>query len=62
MTVARPYMYALAAGGQQGVEQLLRGTLADLEITLGLAGYKSLEEIQGKRDEVVVKLGGDARL
>jgi isopentenyl diphosphate isomerase/L-lactate dehydrogenase-like FMN-dependent dehydrogenase len=49
-------MYGLAIGGEQGVEQVLRSTLADLEITMGLSGYKSVEEIQGKREEVLVKV------
>ncbi|KZV67244.1 FMN-dependent alpha-hydroxy acid dehydrogenase [Peniophora sp. CONT] len=53
--VARPFMYALAISGQQGVEEVFRGLLADTEITLGLSGYKSIEEIQGKRDEVMIK-------
>ena len=51
-------MYGLAAGGQVGVEQVLRMTLADLEITMGLAGYTNLQDLWGKRDEVVVKIGG----
>ncbi|KIP02707.1 hypothetical protein PHLGIDRAFT_32097 [Phlebiopsis gigantea 11061_1 CR5-6] len=60
--LGRPFMYALAAGGQAGVEQLLKATLADLEISLGLSGYKNLDEIQGMRDEIVVKLGGEPHL
>ena len=55
-------MYALTVGGQAGVEQLLKATLADLEISLGLSGYKNLQEMQGQRDEVLVKLGERARL
>ena len=55
-------MYALAAGGQAGVEQLLKATLADLEVSLGLSGYKNLEEIQGLREEIVVKLAGESHL
>ena len=51
-------MYGLAVGGQAGVEQVIRATLADLEITLGLAGYKDLTEIQGMGEEVVVKIAG----
>lgn len=54
-------MYGLAVGGQTGVEQVLRSTLADLEITLGLSGYKNLQEIQGMGEEVVVKIS-DAKL
>jgi lactate 2-monooxygenase len=36
--VARPYVYALAVGGSDGVVQLLRGLLAELEITAALCG------------------------
>lgn len=59
--IARPYMYGLAAAGQPGVEQVLKAILADAEISLGLSGYKNLQEIWGQADEVLVKLG-DARL
>ena len=54
--VARPFMYGLAIAGQQGVEDVLRGLLADTEVTLGLAGYKSVAEIHGKKDEVLMNL------
>jgi lactate 2-monooxygenase len=56
VTVGRPYMYGLAIGGEKGVEQVLRSTLADMEITMGLAGYKNVGEIQGKRDEIIIKM------
>lgn len=49
-------MYGLAAGGQDGVEQVLKSLLADLEITLGLSGYTDLDAIRGKRDEILVKM------
>ena len=49
-------MYGLAIAGQQGVEDVLRGLLADTEVTLGLAGYKSVAEIHGKKDEVLMNL------
>jgi len=49
-------MYGLAIGGEKGVEQVLRSTLSDLEVTMGLAGYKNVGEIQGKRDEIIVKV------
>ena len=48
-------MYGLTIGGEKGVEEVLRSTLSDMEITMGLAGYKNVGEIQGKRDEIVVK-------
>ncbi|EPQ54840.1 FMN-dependent alpha-hydroxy acid dehydrogenase [Gloeophyllum trabeum ATCC 11539] len=53
--IGRLMMYALGIAGEAGVEQILRSLLADTEVTMGLAGYKSLGEIQGKRDEILVK-------
>ncbi|TFY71896.1 hypothetical protein EVG20_g1098, partial [Dentipellis fragilis] len=53
--VARPIMYGLSINGEQGVEEVLRGLLADTEITLGLSGYKNLDEIWGKREEFMIK-------
>ena len=46
-------MYGLAFAGEKGVEEVLRSTLADLEVTMGLAGYKSIDELQGKRGAVL---------
>jgi isopentenyl diphosphate isomerase/L-lactate dehydrogenase-like FMN-dependent dehydrogenase len=48
-------MYGLALGGKEGVEEVLRGLLADTEVTLGLIGYKSIDEIWGKREAVLEK-------
>ena len=56
VTVGRPWVYGLIIGGQAGVEQVLQMTLSDLYTTLGMAGYQNLEEIQGQRDSVVMKL------
>lgn len=44
--IGRPYCYALALQGRAGVEELLINWMADLELTMGLAGCKNLEEIQ----------------
>jgi lactate 2-monooxygenase len=49
-------VYGLAIGGEKGVEEVLRCILADLEVTLGLSGFKNLGEIQGKREEVITKV------
>jgi isopentenyl diphosphate isomerase/L-lactate dehydrogenase-like FMN-dependent dehydrogenase len=54
--LGRPYMYGLAIGGEKGVEEVLRSLLADLDVTLGLSGFKNLQEIQGKREEVITKV------
>ena len=43
--LGRPYVYGLALGGQVGVETVIRNLLADLELTLGLSGYKNLAEL-----------------
>jgi isopentenyl diphosphate isomerase/L-lactate dehydrogenase-like FMN-dependent dehydrogenase len=49
-------MYGLAIGGEKGVEEVLRSTLADLDVTMALSGFKNLEEIQGKREEIIAKV------
>jgi lactate 2-monooxygenase len=56
MEVGRPWIYGLMLGGQEGVEQVIKQILADLDLTLGLSGYKSLGEIQGKRWDVISKV------
>jgi isopentenyl diphosphate isomerase/L-lactate dehydrogenase-like FMN-dependent dehydrogenase len=43
--LGRPYCYGLAVGGEAGVREVLRNLLADLEITLGLAGCASCAEL-----------------
>lgn len=54
--VGRPWLYGMIVGGQAGVEQVIQHTLADLDTTLGLAGYRSLSEVQGKGEEIIRKL------
>ena len=38
-------MWALALGGQDGVEHVIRGILADLEVTMALAGRPRLSDL-----------------
>ncbi|KZP03497.1 FMN-dependent alpha-hydroxy acid dehydrogenase [Athelia psychrophila] len=52
--LGRPWMYGLAINGEKGVEEVLRSTLADLEVTMGLVGYKNIQELHGGRGKVVV--------
>lgn len=54
--LGRPYLYGSILGGQAGVEQVIKHTLADLDTNLALSGYKNLGEIQGKGEEVLMKL------
>ncbi len=42
--VTRPYVYALGIGGSDGIVQLLRGLLAELEITTALCGLATTGE------------------
>ena len=42
VAIGRPYAYALALAGEGGVRELLRNTIAELDITLGLAGVRSV--------------------
>jgi isopentenyl diphosphate isomerase/L-lactate dehydrogenase-like FMN-dependent dehydrogenase len=37
--LGRPYLWGLALGGQQGVEEVLRNFIADLDLTLALSGH-----------------------
>jgi isopentenyl diphosphate isomerase/L-lactate dehydrogenase-like FMN-dependent dehydrogenase len=43
--LGRPYCWGLAVGGEQGVREVLRNLLADLELTMGLAGCASCAEV-----------------
>jgi isopentenyl diphosphate isomerase/L-lactate dehydrogenase-like FMN-dependent dehydrogenase len=43
--VGRPWAYGLALDGEAGVRHVLRGLLADLDLTLGLSGHRSLGEL-----------------
>ena len=40
-----PYCWVLAAGGEQGVREVLLNLLADFELTLGLAGCSTCAEV-----------------
>ncbi|GAC1441053.1 MAG: lactate 2-monooxygenase [Mycobacteriales bacterium] len=43
--LARPYVYGLAIGGEDGVRHVLRTFLADLDLQLGLSGHASVDEL-----------------
>ncbi len=49
--LGRPYVWGLAAGGQEGVREVIRNLRADFDLTMGLAGCASVREIG--RDSVV---------
>jgi lactate 2-monooxygenase len=43
--VGRPYVWGLALGGERGVTQVLRGLLADFDLTLALSGCTTPSEV-----------------
>jgi lactate 2-monooxygenase len=43
--LGRPYVYGLTIAGEQGVKEVLQNTITDFELTMALAGCKSISEI-----------------
>ena len=43
--LGRPYAYALAVGGQRGVEELLQNLMAEIDLNLALAGATSIRDL-----------------
>ena len=43
--IGRPFVWGLAVGGQDGVRHVMRGLLAELDLTLALAGYTSFDQV-----------------
>ena len=46
--LGRPFVYGLAHSGQAGVEQVLRNTLSQLDLTMGLAGIDAASDIDSE--------------
>jgi len=44
--IGRPYVYGLALDGEAGVAAVLRNMLAELDLTMGLAGCREISEIK----------------
>ncbi|MDR2998536.1 MAG: alpha-hydroxy-acid oxidizing protein [Microbacterium sp.] len=45
VALGRPYAYGLGIAGEQGVRDVIRNVLAELDITLGLAGLTSIDQL-----------------
>lgn len=43
--IGRPWVYGLALGGSDGVRDVIRNLLAELDLTLGLAGCASVSDV-----------------
>ncbi len=46
--IGRPYVYGLALAGEQGVKEVIQNMITDFELTMGLAGCKTISEISGE--------------
>ena len=45
--LGRPYIYGLAADGEEGVERVIAKLLHELDVSMALTGVKSIEELDG---------------
>jgi lactate 2-monooxygenase len=43
--LGRPYVWGLAAGGEEGVREVTRNFRADFDLTIGLAGVSAARDI-----------------
>lgn len=43
--LGRPYVYGLGLGGEDGVRHVVRSLLADLDLTVGLSGHRTVTEL-----------------
>lgn len=57
--LGRPWLYGGVIAGQEGIEQVICHTMAELDATLGLAGFTSLEELRGTAAECLEKIDFD---
>ncbi|HXS55642.1 MAG TPA: alpha-hydroxy-acid oxidizing protein [Hanamia sp.] len=47
--LGRPYVYGLALAGEQGVKEVVANLLANIDLTMGLAGCTSWKEVTKSR-------------
>lgn len=47
--LGRPYVYGLALAGEQGVKEIVSNLLADIDLTMGLAGCSSWKDVTKDR-------------
>jgi lactate 2-monooxygenase len=45
IALGRPYAYGLGIAGETGVHEVIRNVLAELDITLGLAGLTAVSQL-----------------
>jgi len=47
--IGRPYVYGLALAGEAGVREVICNLLAEFDLTMGLAGCRSLADLARDR-------------
>jgi lactate 2-monooxygenase len=60
--LGRPYVYGLAVAGERGVREVAGNVIAELDLTLGLAGHTSVSELSRgslSKSDVPVRLTGE---
>ena len=43
--LGRPYIYGLALDGEDGVRQIIENIVAELEVTMGLLGVRTVQDL-----------------
>ena len=43
--LGRPYVWGLSAGGQAGVEHVIKAILAEADLTMAVDGYQSIADL-----------------
>ncbi|MFC5381404.1 alpha-hydroxy-acid oxidizing protein [Aquipuribacter nitratireducens] len=54
--LGRPWAYGLAVGGSEGVDEVLRNVLAELDLTMALVGVRTVRDLRD--DDVLVPATG----
>ena len=50
--VGRPYVYGLALAGERGVREVIENLIAELDLTMALAGARAIAELPGRVETV----------
>ena len=45
VAIGRPYLYGLALDGRSGVRDVVANIVAELDLTMGLSGVRSVDDI-----------------
>jgi lactate 2-monooxygenase len=56
--IGRPYVYGLAIGGADGVRQVIENIVAELDLTMGLLGVQTIQDLPGAYSRMVTNSAG----